>query len=124
MDMKIVNGCTRKVLLIGKYAIKIPQTGYTWALFLNGLLGNMQEVAFYKTKDKRLCPVLFSFLGGWLLVMPRCEHLPNMERPVDIDYFWKGDFKVPVEYKPDSFGIYQNRIVALDYGSQSNSHNK
>lgn len=131
--MKTKNGCTRKVFLIGNYAIKIPQINYGWRPFLNGLLANMQEVSFSKVKDKRICPVLFSFKGGWLIIMPRCEYLTNFQfELLNIKTFWGketkasngyyGDCEIPVEHKIDSFGWYKwnkvnNKIVAIDYGS-------
>lgn len=124
MDVK--NGCSRKVFLIGKYAIKVPQFSYEWRHFLWGLLGNMQERHFSEMKDERMCPVLFCSWGGWLLIMPRCKKLTEEEfEKLDSDYFDSeydhkiGDFtkcRVPVENKIDSFGWYKNKIVAIDYG--------
>lgn len=129
--MKVANGCTRKVFLIGKYAIKIPQISYQWRHFLLGLLANMQEKHFSDMKDDRMCPVLFAAWGGWILIMPRCEEISEKEfSKIDIDHFWEqstkiindqtifyGDCKVPVEHKISSFGIHKGKIVALDYGS-------
>ncbi len=116
--MKVANGCTRKVFLIGKYAIKIPQISYQWRHFLLGLLANMQEKHFSDMKDDRMCPVLFAAWGGWILIMPRCEELSNCQyHSINISEFWEGQFKVPVEQKQSSFGIYKGKIVAIDYGS-------
>jgi len=127
MNIELKGGCTRHVLLVGRYAIKIPRLNYGWQLFLKGMLGNIQEVLFSSMNDKRMCPVLFSLPGGFLLVMPRCEAVSvdrfeilditvfNSEYDYDAQKFIR--CKVPVERKPDSFGIYQNRIVAVDYGS-------
>lgn len=135
-SMKIKNGCTRKVFLIGKYAIKIPQIQYGWTLFLKGLLGNMQEVAFSKIKDPRMAPIFFYVKGGFLVVMPRCEPLSEKQFDnIHIEKFWEqkhkivdgntiyyGDCKIPVEHKISSFGWYRTdkntvRLVAIDYGS-------
>lgn len=113
--MKIGYGCTRLVILTRKYAIKIPQFHYEWRHFLFGLLANMQEVQFSKMKDERACPVLFSLWGGWLLVMPRCEPITRDDfRRLDISDY---NPPIPVEDKEDSFGYYNGRIVAIDYGS-------
>lgn len=116
--MKIKYGCTRLVILCGKYAFKFPQVCYQWRHFLLGLLGNMQEIHMSTLKDDRMCPVRFSIAGGWLVVMPRCKELSQDDFfGMDFTDFQSGDFQVPVENKLDSFGWYQNRIVALDYGS-------
>ena len=123
-------GCTRYVILTRRFAIKIPQFKYSWRLFLIGLLANMQERGFSKIKDARLCPVLFSVSGGWLIVMPKCReltreeffnmnikifHPPDLGDPVENGK--NGNWEIPVENKLDSFGWYRNRIVAIDYGS-------
>lgn len=118
--MEIKGGCTRSVLLIGKYAIKIPRLNYGWQLFLKGLLANMQEVHFSTMKDERMAPVIFSIPGGFLLVMPRCKAISKYDflKVLNISYFHGLEpFKVPVENKIDSFGWLNNKIVALDYGS-------
>jgi hypothetical protein len=126
--MRVLSGCTRHVLLIGKYAIKIPQLTYGWRLFLLGLLGNMQEASFSEIPDDRMAPVFFSISGGFLIVMPRCEPLTNDEYAMlNISMFWEidnrscngyyGECRIPVENKQDSFGWYKGRIVAIDYGS-------
>lgn len=133
LSFNIKGGCTRSVILIGNYAIKIPRLNYGWRLFLTGLLCNMQEVAFSKINDKRMCPVLWFIKGGFLLVMPRCEQLTEDEfNTLRIKYFWDkeskatngyyGDCKIPVEHKIDSFGWHKwdgvnDSVVAIDYGS-------
>ena len=88
-----------------------------WAAGLRGLLANMQEVYFFPLSDKA-CPILFYIPGGWLVIMPRCKSLSNDD--------WKklqdegiSDYSppIPVEFKRDSFGVLNNKIVAIDYGS-------
>jgi len=132
MKIEYKHGCTRFVVLTKKYAIKIPQFKYEWKHFLLGLLANMQEVAFNTMKDERLCPVIFHLWGGWLVVMPRCA--PISEEcffDIDVTRFWpnkdedyhpdntceRANYNVPVENKQDSFGYYNGKIVAIDYGS-------
>jgi len=127
--MKSKFGCTRHVFLTKKYAIKIPQFRYEWKHFLQGLLANMQEVTFYTTKDERLCPILFYIPGGWMVVMPKCHPINREEFfNMDMKRFYPHennesnskvveDWDVPVENKEDSFGWYEDRIVALDYGN-------
>ncbi|WP_109437834.1 hypothetical protein [Aquimarina sp. AU119] len=113
-------GATRIVILTKKYAIKIPNILF-WRMFLYGLLGNMQENSFSKMKYKGMCPVLFSFPGGFLNIMPRCRVLSRNEW--DYMHVYKQckrlhkDVNIPVELKYDSFGWLNDNIVAIDYGS-------
>ncbi|QIG74836.1 hypothetical protein EVC12_201 [Rhizobium phage RHph_I42] len=121
--IRFAKGSTRWVFLTRKHAIKIP-TLNSWRLFLHGLLGNMQEATFWTTKDDRLCPVLFALPGGFLSIMARCAPLSadsyenlDVETWASPDDSIAHDFKVPVEDKLSSFGVYDGRIVAVDYGS-------
>lgn len=114
----IRTGATRRVLLIGEIAIKVP-TVRSWGLFLYGLLGNMQERNFSRTGWKQLCPVLFALPGGFLLVMRRARPLVLIDwHEFDYDRFVdQPDYRVPAEEKMDSFGWLDGRIVAVDYGT-------
>ena len=112
-------GSTRNVFLTRHYAIKVPRF-VEWRLFLHGLLANMQEAKWWKRlHHDKLCPVVFGMPGGWLLVMPRTVAL-SREEYFSFDYpmfVQIGTGVLPVEHKLDSFGWYQGRIVAVDYGS-------
>lgn len=128
-----LNGVTRIVVLIGPWAFKVPRFNYGWQNFLRGLLCNMQEACFSKTKWPELCPVVFRVPGGWLTVMRRALPLSEgdwlsfdyenfrvgqdwpTERVVEGHYC--ADYYVPVENKIDSFGLLNGRVVAVDYGS-------
>lgn len=118
--IKFGYGCTRFVILVGSWAIKVPQFHYQWRHFLLGLLANMQERHWWSTFPKpELCPVVWSMPGGWLLIMKRAEPMTR-EQFDDIDlHKWvdKGDWVVPAEPKMDSFGWYDGRLVAIDYGN-------
>ena len=116
---ELKQGATRNVLLTKRYAIKMPRL-VEWRLFLHGLLANMQDTEFWRhLHSDKLCPVLFSIPGGFLLAMPRAVAFSREDHAVlDFDAFVDaGSWVVPVEDKQDSFGWYQGRIVALDYGS-------
>lgn len=124
--MKVIRtGCTRIVVLLGSYAIKVPITTDGWRAFLKGLLANMQEVSFARTGWPELCPVLFSLPGGWLLVMPRVREMTDEEfHSLDYGEWIKagrdlkaGEWVVPVEAKSNSFGFFEGHIVAIDYGN-------
>ena len=115
--MQFKQGASRYVFLIGSYAIKIPRCS-AWNLFLHGLLANMQEQTFWQARWVQLCPVLFRVPGGFLIVMPRCEPITvPLSRDEYLAFVEQADYTVPVEHKQDSFGIYQGRLVAIDYGS-------
>jgi hypothetical protein len=114
MKFEIHRGCYRMVFLVGKYAFKVPNLRYGWEAFVNGVLCNIKENRIWDTLDKfpedaersLFCPVLFS-LGGFLLVQPRCSHLPKGYEVVPID--WVGDCKV------ENYGVLDGRVVIFDY---------
>ena len=111
-------GVTRTVILIGNVAIKLPAM-VEWRLFLLGLLANMQEALFSRTERPELCPVLWARPGGFLVVMRRARVLTDGEfLALDLEqWVQRGDFTVPAEIKPDSFGYLDGRLVAVDYGN-------
>ena len=111
-------GCTRRVLLIGRYAVKVPDIT-EWRMFLRGLLANMQEVWLYKLGWPELCPVVFSIPGGFLIVMRRARVLSDDEF-LDLDmkqWVQRGRYTIPAELKSNSFGYLDGRLVAIDYGN-------
>lgn len=115
-------GVSRYVLLVGRWAVKIPRVNYGWRLFLQGLLCNMQERAFSFMGSPRLCPVVFAAPGGWLVVMRRVRVMTEVEfMEFDIQEWWdevvESGFWPPVEKKSDSFGWLDGKVVAIDYGS-------
>ncbi len=111
-------GTTRTVLLIGRWAVKVPSLT-EWRLFLLGLLANMQEACLSRCGWPELCPVTFSIPGGWLIVMHRAEPITRDEFfTLDVERWRNRDeYTVPVEAKLDSFGRLNGSIVAIDYGS-------
>jgi hypothetical protein len=113
------DGITREVFLTRRYAIKIQKLRYGWEMFMYGLLANMQERTFAAAGWPELCPVVFSVPGGWLVVMRRAEPLTDREwAEFDARAFCElDDYVVPAEFKKDSFGKLDGRIVAVDYGN-------
>ena len=116
------SGATRWVFFIGKYAIKIPSL-YDWKHFLWGLLGNLNEIQFSKISDAefkdKLCPIKFYIPGGFLIAMLKADKLST----ADINQFnaaefctLKNGYMIPAEFKTDSFGKLNNKIVCIDYG--------
>ena len=112
-------GATRRVLLTKRYAFKVP-TWVEWRLFLKGLLANMQECVWWTTRDRRLCPVVFSLPGGWLNVMKRAE-VVDFEALCESQEcgYWTGDPDltwVTSDFKADNFGMLNGVLVCVDYG--------
>lgn len=115
--MILTNGVTRIVILKGNYAYKIPHLLNGWRMFLNGLLANMQEKEWSGFSPK-LCPVIFSLPGGFLVIQKRAQILSNEQwENLDLINFCKHDDTIlPIEHKRCSFGTLNNNIVAVDYG--------
>ncbi len=123
--MKIKYGTTRTVILIGKYAFKFP-TIVEWRLFLYGLLGNMQERKFWQQQPESqhmMCPVLSAIPGGFVTVMRRATPVSVGEWDTkEKEWFDRAVIlNIPVENKPDSWGVLEGRVVAIDYGSDYRS---
>lgn len=113
----IRSGATRHVWIIGRYAVKFPAT-YSWKHFLWGLLANIQEKVFSDAGWPELCPVIFYVRGGFLLVMPKCEPIPESTTQEELESFCdRGEYLIPAECKESSFGMLNGRMVAIDYGS-------
>jgi hypothetical protein len=108
-------GVTRTVLLIGKWAIKIPSLrgsclGRKEIIggFCRGVLANDSEREWSGTPG--VCPVLWSF-GGLVNIYPRCEPVAETE---NIDYDAIG-FIGPTDRKPENLGWLNGRMVWVDY---------
>lgn len=122
----IRRGSSRTVLLTKRYAFKFP-TFTSWKLFLYGLLANMQEKTFSGMQIPELAPVLFALPGGFLVVMPRVDvkSFEADDRFVYLDMFKAARAKSEhrdiltniVEQKVDSVGMWNGKVVAVDYGS-------
>lgn len=140
--VSVLHGATRTVILVGRWAVKLPRLGAGWRPFLRGLCANGIEREWWRdTRDPRLCPVLFGVPGGWLLVMPRCEPIGEpdendeperyLEHVGQLEAFCGADgtLSIPAELKADSFGWldgkdasgepqeHLGRLVAVDYGN-------
>lgn len=104
-------GMTRTVVLVGRYAIKLP-LGRSWRMCLYGLLSNMQEAAWGRLRLPVLCPVVWAVRGGWLVVMRRTLPYPaDWPLPDEVaqHYPW-------VDFKAENFGLLEGRVVVVDYG--------
>lgn len=55
--------------------------------------------------------------GGWLIAMPRCQPLTDNQWEILQSQGVYDYLPIPVEFKRDSFGVLNGKIVAIDYGS-------
>ena len=119
--MQIIRcGITRTVILVGRYAVKVPSLrgGCTGDLrgriagIAQGILANQAEYQWsgYEPWRGKVAPVLHSWLGGIVQVYPRCQPLADGDRgPLpQLD-------PCPGDIKPDNFGRLGGRVVRVDY---------
>jgi hypothetical protein len=103
------SGANRLVLLVGPWALKVPQVR-SWRAFLFGLLNNLNEAEW--SQEAGHCPVLLRGPGGLFIVMPRVRTLtPEEFASLDVEAL-----PPRPERKPDSFGWLGEQLVAVDYG--------
>lgn len=111
--MKISKGITRVVFIFDTFVVKLPRI-YKWTMFLQGLISNMNEKFWWKhTKDPRLCPVLFTSIGGFFLIMKRATLIKDVDR-TEMYVKFEG---LPLDLNPSNFGTINGEIVLIDYGS-------
>lgn len=130
-------GCSRMVILLGPYAVKLPNLKYRWPAALWGIIHNLSERNWWRSARgefdppaaedrfhielrRLLCPVVWGDRFGLCLIMRRAEPLPrNHDCPVMFEWlagrFDLADCGCPAEKKADSFGVFQGEIVAIDY---------
>lgn len=82
----------------------------------------MQEVTFSQGQWPELCPVKFHIPGGFLVVMPRCQSLPETDETTQaigeaMHAAERKGYIIPAEGKANSWGLLGGRLVALDYGN-------
>lgn len=106
-------GRNRWVILVGRYAIKLPSPR-SWQDFLFGLLNNLHEARDGKLPGR--CPVVARLPLGFAVVMRRAIPLSEQEFAAFGAYEFCREHGISAEHKPDSFGKLNGRIVALDYG--------
>lgn len=107
-------GTTRMVFFIGKYAIKLPKIN-SWKFFLKGILANLDEKMWYKHSPKewqlKMAPSLFC-LGGFILISYRAKEITKEQfYSINKNYY----DPLPIDNKIDNFGLFENRIVLIDY---------
>ncbi|WP_448607587.1 hypothetical protein [Paenimyroides ceti] len=120
MELKL-NGCTRIVLLVGNWAIKIPNFCYSMDHFLKGCLANWNERSYYKSfikckykgnMAKHAAPSLFCFWFGLFQIQVRCKPLKRDLTNKEKRFFTP---LCGTDNKRQNFGILNGNIVCLDY---------
>ena len=122
--MKVKLGATRKVFIFKNFVVKVPNA-HEYRLFLNGILGNLQEKAFSKMGRYDLAKVKFCDILGLVLIMERAQ-MVDVEN-VDYENFkdkleeiYKDDdmkeFMLS-DAKPSNWGYIKERLVKIDYGN-------
>lgn len=119
--MRVIRiGVTRTVVLVGRWAVKVPTLrgipigdgrGRV-AGVCRGLLANQSEYVWstFEPWAGKIAPVRWSLLFGLVQVYPRCQPLADGERgPLPrLD-------PCPGDIKPDNFGWLGGRVVRVDY---------
>lgn len=110
--MRVRHGITRTVLLIGRYAIKVPTMQYGLDAWAWGIVSNNSEREWHSYDEwrGRVAPVLHSWLGGLIQVYPRCASFD----PQTMDYPKFPSF-APSDQKPDNYGVLNGAVVCIDY---------
>ena len=108
-------GITRTVLLVGRWAVKVPSLrahgdgarGVLWSLS-RGLQANLSEAEWAGTPG--VCPVVLSVFGV-VNVYRRCRPV-SAEHEIDWDAI---GFLGPMDRKHDNVGWLDRSIVLIDY---------
>lgn len=107
----------RTVLLIGRYAIKVPNMTNDQT-FVRGMLSNVLEHnRWNRSKHPALMPVVFKLPFGLLLIMKRADIILERKLTVcEVD-------TLPIyafDNNGKNAGIHNNRLVIFDYGAPDN----
>lgn len=115
----IAIGCTRCVLLVGKYAIKFPVLS-CWEMFLKGLVANIEEGKWSRFPSKHLPKTYYVARSGFISIQERVRPVRHeglylvdlaqlcAQSEVSSD-FWLRDAKA------SNFGYRGNTLVKVDY---------
>lgn len=104
----VSRGASRTVLLVGRWAVKIPRLRAGWRALLCGLLSNMAERDRWRAGPRDgLCPVLWALPGGLCVVMPRVEMAGAAQEGLA--------HLTGYDHKASSYGYHRGELVAVDY---------
>lgn len=123
--VELRRGITRTVLLTRRWAVKVPSLrahggglpGVLWSLS-RGIQANLSEVEWSQYSGETgdpICPARWSLLGGVVVIYPRCQPVPVDAAGEPLAPYPERPFGVPGDPKAANLGIYQGRVVWLDY---------
>lgn len=128
--MRVHRGVSRSVLIVGRWAIKVPTTrpygrrgDRLWA-WTRGVQANKSELDWSEVDG--VAPVLHSWLGGIVQVYPRCapavgEEFEWLDHPNDPRWRGIGDTILPNgDRKRSNVGVLNGRLVWIDYDTSWN----
>jgi hypothetical protein len=111
-------GITRTVILVGRYAIKVPSfRGHVHgdmrgriAGFCQGVIANQAEYLWrdFEAWRGQVAPVLHSWFWGLIQIYPRCQSAPDGAELFELE-------PCPGDLKPENFGLLDGRLVRVDY---------
>ena len=115
-QVTVRRGITRTVLLVGRWAVKVPSlrshghglAGVLWS-FCRGILANQSEAEW--SGQPGLCPKVWAF-AGLISVYPRCE---PVTREVQAEEYAAIGWAGPTDKKPANLGLLDGRMVWVDY---------
>lgn len=119
--MKIcTKGITRLVIIFNSFVIKVPRIDHGHVNFLYGCLANWKERQFYKkfknilylTARDLVIPSLWCSWFGLFQIQKRAQPLDRELTPKEIHKFKD----ICTDSKKENFGIYEGRVVCVDYG--------
>ena len=111
-------GTTRIVFILHNNVIKIPNFLYSHNNFLMGCYANWSERNYCKMFKgmseyiDKVAPSVYCSIFGLIQIQRKCIHLTRELTDDELEYFKnvRGG-----ETKSFNFGIYNNKIVCLDY---------
>lgn len=120
-------GASRWVFLIGPWAIKIPRPMEPHRSI--GRYANRDERWLWANDGRKhlMCPVLLADPRGWLVIMPRCQPVPDDEYEAwddanSFEIHVIGEDPSPFERAAKDVGrLPDGRIVFIDYGTRAYS---
>lgn len=107
----VKSGYSRLVFVFDQFVIKVPRLHWGWDVFKHGLFCNRTERIIWKHyKSEKLCPVLYSSLWGFWLVMRKAECNFSRKHEFVNEEFPGDDLDV-------NYGYLDGRLVKIDYGN-------
>lgn len=116
-------GVTRTVILVGKYAIKLPCLHQNYEMFIEGIRANMAEGRFVNfSSDAPLAKTFYSNRFGLLNIQERVRPVRNKRLFIPELCVLCAKGFLPEDFyrndpKPENFGYNsKNVLVKIDYG--------